>query len=61
MPKRVTIEPHLSVEELENSYRQASEPVKRTHYQIILNRKAYSGRMNLKLLSWETESFGVSG
>jgi transposase len=35
MPKRVTIEPHLSVEELENGYRQASEPVKRTHYQII--------------------------
>jgi|SRR6478672_2946398 len=35
MPKRVTIEPHLSVEELENGYRQASEPVERTHYQII--------------------------
>jgi hypothetical protein len=35
MPKRVTIEPHLSVKELENGYRQASEPVKRSHYQII--------------------------
>jgi hypothetical protein len=35
MPKRVTIEAHLSLEELENGYRQASEPVKRTHYQII--------------------------
>lgn len=35
MPKRVTIEPHLSLEELENGYRQAKEPVKRTHYQII--------------------------
>jgi hypothetical protein len=35
MPKRVTIKPHLSVEQLENAYRQACEPVKRTHYQII--------------------------
>ena len=35
MPKRVTIEAHLSLKELENGYRQASEPVKRTHYQII--------------------------
>lgn len=35
MPKRVTIEPHLSVEQLENAYRFACEPVKRTHYQII--------------------------
>ena len=35
MPKRVTIEAHLSLEELEDGYRQASEPVKRTHYQII--------------------------
>ncbi len=34
-PKRVTIEPHLSLEELENGYRQAKEAVKRTHYQII--------------------------
>jgi len=35
MPKRVTIEPHLSLEELERGYRQAKEPIKRTHYQII--------------------------
>jgi len=35
MPKRVTIEPHLSLEDLETGYRQAKEPVKRTHYQII--------------------------
>ncbi len=35
MPKRITIEGHLSLEELEIRYRQAKEPVERTHYQII--------------------------
>lgn len=35
MPRRITIEPHLSLEELERRYRQAKEPVRRTHYQII--------------------------
>jgi hypothetical protein len=35
MPKRITIEPHLSPEELQTRYRQASEAVERSHYQII--------------------------
>ena len=35
MPKRITIEPHLSVEELEKRYRQGKEPIERSHYQII--------------------------
>lgn len=35
MPKRITIAPHLSLEELEHRYRQAKEPVERSHYQII--------------------------
>lgn len=35
MPKRITIEPHLTLEELETAYRQAKKPIKRTHYQII--------------------------
>lgn len=35
MPKRITIAPHLSLEELERRYRQAKEPVERSHYQII--------------------------
>lgn len=35
MPRRITIQPHLSVEELEASYRKAKDPVERTHYQII--------------------------
>ena len=35
MSKQITIEAHLSLEELENRYRQAKEPVERTHYQII--------------------------
>ena len=35
MPKWITIAPHLSLEELENRYRQAKEPVERSHYQII--------------------------
>ena len=35
MPKRISIEPHLSLRELEQRYRQASYPVERSHYQII--------------------------
>jgi transposase len=35
MPKRITIAPHLSLDELENLYRQAKDPVQRSHYQII--------------------------
>ena len=35
MPKRITIESHLSLEELQTRYRQASDPVERSHYQII--------------------------
>ena len=32
MPKRVSIEDRLSVEELEKRYRQAKEPIERSHY-----------------------------
>lgn len=35
MPKKVTLKPHLSVGELEERYRQAKEPVERSHYQIL--------------------------
>jgi hypothetical protein len=35
MPKRITITPHLPVEELERRYRQAKDPIERSHYQII--------------------------
>jgi len=35
MPKCLTIEPHLSVKELEVRYRQAKEPIERTRYQIM--------------------------
>jgi transposase len=35
MPKRITIKPHLSIEELEMRYRRAKDSVERTHYQII--------------------------
>lgn len=35
MPKRITIAPHLSLDELESCYRQAKDPVERSHYQII--------------------------
>ena len=35
MPKRITLEPHLSPDELQSRYRQASDPVERSHYQII--------------------------
>ena len=35
MPKRVTIQSYVSIEELERRYRKAKDPVERTHYQII--------------------------
>lgn len=35
MPKRITITPHLSLEELERRYRQAKTPIEHSHYQII--------------------------
>ena len=35
MPRRITITPHLTPEELESRYRQAKDPVERTHHQII--------------------------
>ena len=35
MPKRITIAPHLSVEELEKRYRKTKDPLERSHYQII--------------------------
>lgn len=35
MPKRITVEPHLSAEELEARYRKSKDPVERSHYHII--------------------------
>lgn len=35
MPKRIQIEAHLSIAELEQRYRQAKDGVERSHYQII--------------------------
>lgn len=35
MPKRLTLQPHLSVEELAQCYRQAKDPIERSHYQIV--------------------------
>ena len=35
MPKRLTITPHLSVDDLAQRYRQARHPIERSHYQII--------------------------
>lgn len=35
MPRRLTIATYLSVEELEISYRRASDPIERTRYQIV--------------------------
>ena len=35
MPKRITITPHLPVEDLERRYRQAKDAIERSHYQII--------------------------
>jgi len=35
MPKRISIKSHLSIDQLEKRYREAKDPVERTHYQII--------------------------
>jgi transposase len=35
MPKTIKLEAHLSSEELENHYREAKDPVLRSHYQIL--------------------------
>jgi len=35
MPRKLTIYPHLSLEELETGYRQAPGAIARTHYQVI--------------------------
>ncbi|MCC5626415.1 hypothetical protein [Nostoc sp. CHAB 5715] len=35
MPRRIALEPHLSIDELENRYRQSRDAIARTHYQTI--------------------------
>src|SRR3954463_3769547 len=35
MPKTIKLEPHLDSKELENCYRKARDPVKRSHSQIL--------------------------
>ncbi len=35
MPKRLQLQPHLSIANLEALYREAEDPVRRSHYQII--------------------------
>ncbi|NEQ15515.1 MAG: IS630 family transposase [Moorea sp. SIO3E2] len=35
MPKRLTISPHLTIDELEQGYRQAKTVTERSHYQIL--------------------------
>src|SRR5215831_13040202 len=35
MQKRLTVKPHLSLEEVEHQYRTAKDPVARSHWQIV--------------------------
>ena len=35
MPRRLSIQEHLSVDELERNYRATYDPIERTRYQII--------------------------
>jgi transposase len=35
MPKRIRVEPYLTIDELEERYRRAKEPVERSHLQIV--------------------------
>lgn len=46
MPKKLKLESHNSLEELEKIYRQASDPIERTRLQIIwLIAKGYTARL----------------
>ena len=35
MSRRLTLQPHLSIDELKQRYRKALDPVERSHYQIL--------------------------
>jgi len=35
MPKRISLQLHLSIEQLERRYRQAQDPVERSQFQIL--------------------------
>jgi transposase len=35
MPKRLTLQPHLSIDQLKQRYRKALDPVEKSHYQIL--------------------------
>lgn len=35
MPRRLTVTPHLAIDDLERRYRAARDPVARTHWQIV--------------------------
>ena len=35
MPKYVCVAAHVSIDELENRYRKATDPVERSHFQMI--------------------------
>jgi hypothetical protein len=35
MQKRVAVKPYLSLQEVENYYRKAKDPVARSHWQIV--------------------------
>jgi transposase len=35
MPKKIKLEAHLSIQELENHYRGTKDPIERSHYQIM--------------------------
>jgi hypothetical protein len=35
MQKRLAVKPHLSLEEIENTYRKAKDPVARSHWQNV--------------------------
>ena len=35
MPRRITLQPHLSADELAQRYRKAADPVERSHFQIL--------------------------
>lgn len=69
MPSRIKIEPHLSLQELEQGYRKAKQGIEKIHYQVIWllaqgKRTSYVSHVTGYSLSWIYElvrSYNRSG
>jgi hypothetical protein len=52
MQKRLAVKPHLSLQEIETRYRQAKDPVARSHWQIMW--LLAQGKTTKQIAAWLT-------